>query len=37
MIVYIEERFSEVIETQTFEELDKRSMLEIMRFKKNYK
>jgi len=37
VLVYIEERFSEVIETQTFEELDKRSMLEIMRFKKNYK
>ena len=37
VLVYIEERFSEVIETQAFEELDKKSMLEIMRFKKNYK
>ena len=37
VLVFIEEHFSEVIETEAFEELDKRSMLEIMRFKKNYK
>lgn len=36
-LVFIEENFSSVIETQAFEDLEKDSMLEIMRFKKNYK
>lgn len=33
-LVFIEENFREVIETASFEDLDKDSILEIMRFKK---